>query len=338
MLADWHWALLWRGAAAGLILAVPALVALLALRRLRVPAPALWGVLLTAAFGWSMGLPESATMLPAGPVAPVNVLQSWPIQGWTIWAWTGLGLGLLGGAWLPGQPLQAVAAGVALQVVLMRTDAIVALGETGVAMAGLVPVAALAVSACDDRFPGLGPGMLTMSVAGVYLAVPDTELAFPLLGVALGLVALGAPLTRMRIGGIGSAAAVALLFWVAALEAVGRPGSAVGAVGCLGMLAVEPAARLLASNRAGARPPAEASSKPAPGDHRKGSVLWLLGPHAGLVAISSRLVSLADSPVVALSALVPVLAAGVAFSVRQAHAMPEASAAMGAGAPVDQSR
>lgn len=283
MFADWHWALFWRGGIAGLIIAAPAAAALLVLRFARVPPPALWGVLLAVAYGGAMG-----------PSVPYPSLPTW---GWAV-----LVIGLAAGAWLPAQCLQAVVAGVVLQIVLLQTAAIGALGDTGLMLAGLVPLAALAVASCDTRFPGLGPALLTGSLAGVYLAVPDTEAAFPLLGAALALAPLGAPLSRLRIGGIGAAAGVALLVWVVAVGSVGRPAAAVGAAACLGVLLTEPAARTLLPRRVTA------------GRRSARGVALLFGSHALLVILASRVVAPLDSVSAALAATLVLLTLGVGAS------------------------
>ncbi len=96
---------------------------------------------------------------------------------------------------------------------------------------------------------GLGPVLWLVSVIGVYATVPDTELVRPLVGAALPLALVGWPLRLGRLGAGGTAAAVALLVWIGALEGYGRPGSIVGAVGALGLFAVEPVGRALFRRR-----------------------------------------------------------------------------------------
>ena len=104
----------------------------------------------------------------------------------------------------------------------------------------------------DDRWRARGavPVLWLVTVLGVYATVPDTEQALVLLGASLPLALLGWPWPAGSFGAAGSAAAVGLLAWTAAAGGYGRPSSIVGAVGCLGLLAVEPLAHGLAGRRA----------------------------------------------------------------------------------------
>src|SRR5690606_32918712 len=85
--------------------------------------------------------------------------------------------------------------------------------------------------------PGVGPVLVAVTVAGVYLTVPDTEMATVLLGAALPAAALGWPFAWGRLGGGGALATVAVVAWTVALDGRGRLGSVVGGVACLGLLA-----------------------------------------------------------------------------------------------------
>jgi hypothetical protein len=141
---------------------------------------------------------------------------------------------------------------------------------------------------------GLGPVLFALSVGGVYVSVPDTEQALVLLGVAAPVALLGWPL-RTGLGHAGSAAAVAVFAWTAAVGGVGRPSSIVGAVGCLGLFVVGPAIR---------RP----ARLPSP---------LLAGAHALLVLISARVAGLrptvrAAVTVVLLELIVALAVCGIA--------------------------
>jgi len=84
----------------------------------------------------------------------------------------------------------------------------------------------------------LGPALLVVTIAGIYLCTPDTEEVRTLLGVAIVLAVLSWPLGWLRLGRAGSVAAVAIVAWAAALDARGHPVTLLGAVGCLGAIAI----------------------------------------------------------------------------------------------------
>jgi hypothetical protein len=94
----------------------------------------------------------------------------------------------------------------------------------------------------DQRFPkpALGPLLLAATVAGTFLAVPDTEVLLVVLGVMTPLAWMGWPLDLSRVGAGGSYMAVGLLVWAGAWGGVGRPASTVGMVACLGVLVLLP--------------------------------------------------------------------------------------------------
>ncbi|CAN5619442.1 hypothetical protein BH20ACT2_BH20ACT2_08670 [soil metagenome] len=98
----------------------------------------------------------------------------------------------------------------------------------------------------DRRFPGLAPVLVAISAAGIYLTVPDTEVSVVVLGAALPVAFTGWPWPASRLGGVGGLLAVGLLAATALVGGTARPGAVVGALGCLGLLALEPVARLLA--------------------------------------------------------------------------------------------
>ena len=118
---------------------------------------------------------------------------------------------------------------------------------TRVAVGLAATLVALSAADLDRR---LGWGMLTpvlyaMSVAGVFVAVPDTEEAAALLGAALPLAVLAWRVPWARLGSAGAASATALLIWTTAVGGRGRPPSIVGGLACLGLLAVVPLLDLL---------------------------------------------------------------------------------------------
>jgi hypothetical protein len=133
------------------------------------------------------------------------------------------------------------------------------------------------------RHRGLAPVLLAVSVVGVYTTVPDTEPAMVALGAALPLALLGWPWPLGCVGRAGAYAATGALLWVVAVGGVGRGSAVVGGVACLGLLAVEPAARLLA--------PGRGSVLEHLPDGRWGAVAVAV-VHLGLVYVAARVAGL----------------------------------------------
>jgi hypothetical protein len=228
----------------------------------------------------------------------------------------------------PGAPTPVV--GVALAAggaagILATTGppATLALPPPGIAVAA---VAGALLADFDRRWRrhGLAPLLLAVSAAGVYATVPDVEAAVVVLGVALPLALLGWP-GPLAPGGVpvpgprpgpprppppslgvaGSLAAAALLVWTVAAGGAGRPGSVVGGLGCLGVLAVEPLARLLDPRHRSAL--------------ARGPAAWTaLGAHLVLVAVAARVVGRAETVAAALPLAGLELAAALAVALASA--------------------
>ena len=109
------------------------------------------------------------------------------------------------------------------------------------AMLAIVFAAPL-VASFDDRYPKTGLPMPLFGIAalGVFLAVPDTEGAMVLLGVAGIAGFLGWPRPVATLGAAGSYAVVGLYMFVAEGGATGRPASIVASVAVLGLLLIVP--------------------------------------------------------------------------------------------------
>ncbi|MCH8900440.1 MAG: hypothetical protein IH942_08135 [Acidobacteria bacterium] len=109
------------------------------------------------------------------------------------------------------------------------------------AMLAIVFAAPL-VASFDDRYPKTGLPMPLFGIAalGVFLAVPDTEGAMVLLGVAGIAGFLGWPRPVATLGAAGSYAVVGLYMFVAAEGAIGRPASIIASVAVLGLLLIVP--------------------------------------------------------------------------------------------------
>jgi hypothetical protein len=146
----------------------------------------------------------------------------------------------------------------------------------------------------------------------VYSTVPDTEVALIALGAALPLAVLGWPWPLASLGRAGSYTATGLLLWIVAAEGVGRSSSLVGGIACLGLLAVEPIARLLDPDR-------ESIVGYLPSGRSGALVVAIL--HLGLVYVAARVAgtrrTMAEAAFVALAELVvAVVLALVATNVR----------------------
>jgi hypothetical protein len=181
----------------------------------------------------------------------------------------------------PGVPTPvaglALAAAGATGIAVSGVPATLALPWPGVVLAVAVTGALLADFDRRWRRHGLALPLLAVSAAGIYATVPDVEAAVVVLGAALPMALLGWPgplappwpagTTGPAHGGgatpaapgqpppslgvAGALATAGLLVWTVASGGVGRPGSVVGGLGCLGVLAVEPVARLLDPRRRG---------------------------------------------------------------------------------------
>jgi hypothetical protein len=131
----------------------------------------------------------------------------------------------------------------------------------------------------DRRWRAVGapPVLFAVSAAGVYMAVPETDPASVLLGVALPVVLLGWPRAIAGLGSAGAFAAIGLLAWTVGVGGSARPSSIVGGLGCLGLFVVEPLAHVLTRGPSGPE-----------GIPRWWSLTSMVGVHVALTAIASR--------------------------------------------------
>jgi hypothetical protein len=169
----------------------------------------------------------------------------------------------------------------------------------GLVVAGVL-LGGSAASRTDDAWgaTGLPPVLYAVTAAGVFVAVPDTEEAAALLGASVPAALAAWPFGRARLGSTGAATATALLVWVAAVGARGRPPSIVGAAACLGLLVTLAAGRCLARLSGWSGTP---QSAPRP--------VMLLVAHTAVVALASRVAGVSSE----LEVAAPVAAAaGVA--------------------------
>lgn len=164
----------------------------------------------------------------------------------------GIALCTLGGLTLDLRAVSPLLAGCALvpgALVVAGSVTVDAPGDRGfrsVAVFLTITAGGALAGTFDRRWRHLapGPGLLALTAGGIYATVPDTELALATFGAALAVSAVGWPLRLARVGGAGAGAAVATMAWAAAVDGVARDGAVVGALGCLGLLAVDPVVRM----------------------------------------------------------------------------------------------
>lgn len=83
------------------------------------------------------------------------------------------------------------------------------------------------------------PVLVAITFAGIYVCVPETAIASVCLGAAIPFALTGWPL-RALANGPGVPAVFGLAIWVAFVEGQARPGAVVGAIGCVGLFALQP--------------------------------------------------------------------------------------------------
>lgn len=227
-----------------------------------------------------------------------------------------LGLGLLG---LAGLLSGVVARSLPLRVALAVPGAwlIVAAIPTDYSswtrwfLIGAIAVGGPLVAFSDKVLssPALGPVFLAVTVAGVYVDVPDTEEMLVLLGVAAALTLLGSPLGGSPLGSAGSYMAVGTLIWASSWGGVGRTASMVGAVACLGVFLTIPLAVRPEDSGVRVRWPA------------------LVGVHLLVVAVCSRVAGIREHPLEALIIAILALALGLGLTAKVLRSRPALVAA-----------
>lgn len=149
--------------------------------------------------------------------------------------------------------------------------------------------------------------LFAVTAFGVYLAVPDTELARVMLGASLPFILLSVPKPVCPLGPAGSAALAGLFVWVVVVGGRGRPGSVVGGLATIGILVAEPIGRRMfgtVTDRTRDR-------------HDRNQDAWLsnalLAAFAQLIlaVYSSRVVAREDAALNAFLVLLPLIAIAV---------------------------
>jgi hypothetical protein len=142
------------------------------------------------------------------------------------------------------------------------------------------------VAHADQVAPRLVPALFAIGAVGVYLCVPDTEAPKALMGALLAGALVG---LEPRIQAtLGTTALTGLFVWTAGYGGLGRPGSVVGGVACLGVLLLVPLVRWRAVSRA--------------------AVVVLVVVQCALVAYVSRVAGFEDSAWTALALCIPAFA------------------------------
>jgi hypothetical protein len=149
--------------------------------------------------------------------------------------------------------------------------------------------------------------LFAITAAGVYLSVPDTELARVFIGVAIPFALLSVPSPVARLGPAGAAGMAGVFSWVVFVGGRGRPGSVVAGLATIGILCAEPIGRRAIGSIVQRR-------------RRTSAQPWLI--MIGVVAISqgvialyaSRIVGRQDTAPQAFFVLLPVIALSVVFA------------------------
>jgi hypothetical protein len=215
-------------------------------------------------------------------------------------------------------PLAGLALAAAAAAALAATESLSGVRLGPGRLAGIVIAAAVAAALLADfdrrRWrDGLTLPLLAVTAAGIWATVPDVEAAVVVLGAALPFGLLGWPLVREppALGPAGALATAALLAWTVVTGGAGRPGSVAGGLACLGVLAVEPVARLLDRGRGG-HPPAPARPR---GTANLPGPAVLLAAQLLMVGVAARVVGRPASLAVAVPLALGELAVGVAVAV-----------------------
>ena len=155
-----------------------------------------------------------------------------------------------------------------------------------VVVAGSTIVGGGLVDHADRVVPRLVPALFAIGAVGLYLCVPDTEAPKALLGALLVGALVGLE-PRIR-STLGATTLTGLFVWVAGVGGVGRAGSVVGGIACLGVLLLVPLVRWRAASRV--------------------AVIVLVVVQCALVVYVARVAGFEDSAWTALALCIPAFA------------------------------
>lgn len=196
----------------------------------------------------------------------------WLTVGRRLAVTVGLTLLALAGYWMERRRPVALASAVVGAALLTMGGGVPSVGWVGWGLFSVVLIGGLLGRDLDLGVPSGWVGLvISISTLGIWVTVPDTDLARIMVGVALPL----APLTGIcrRPLGPGLFALVGLLAWAAAVGGGARPASIIGGWLALGILLLAP---LISSDR------------------RLGTG-WILAIHAGLVLVATRVIGLGSA-------------------------------------------
>jgi hypothetical protein len=182
---------------------------------------------------------------------------------------------------------------------------------------------AIAVARTDDAWSttGVPPILFAITAAGIFLAVPDTEQAGALLGVALPVALLGWPFRLASLGRAGSGAVTVLAVWTAAIGGRAAQGSIVAGCACLALLVGLAVGRFFASSDMDLRRRLRPASADGPvvgfgrAEWTESPVLVVIA-HGVLVLFAARIGSdsgLVFASVIAVVTGIASVAGGIAF-------------------------
>jgi hypothetical protein len=234
---------------------------------------------------WSSPSPVAGLLLAAAAVVTLDEVGR--LDEGLIMALAALGVaGLITDAYPPARPALVL---LALPGAGILASSVVARQSWAPVAVGLVAALGGALVATFDlewRAQPLGPALMAVSVAGVFVTVPETAEALPVFGVAIPLALLGWPLSLARLGAGGSLAATGLLAWTVAQGGTFRDSALVGGLACLGLLVALPVGTALVR-----RTLRQARSDPWPPVL---IALAVVGVHLVVVALVARVAGLRD--------------------------------------------
>lgn len=195
-------------------------------------------------------------------------------------------------------PLAAAASAIPGAVVVAFVTPLPEMGSAIWLVFAIMVVGSPLLATFDMRFRefGLGPVLMTLTVAAAFTVLPETSHIVVMLGVAIPLGILGWPRINAAIGGAGSYALMGMYAWVVASGGEARISSIFGAAAALGVFLAEPLARRFG----GAQMVLAMERYP-----RRSVILSAVFSHAVVLAIAGRL---AGTRATALSASIIAIA------------------------------
>lgn len=189
--------------------------------------------------------PVVAVLLTGAATAAMQTTRELPSD-----LWVGVLLLALGGALYPwARSLPMLPAVVAIPGAWWVTRVVDLPGAVWVPwlLFAWIVVGAPLVTSFDRHFAdrGYGPVLLVIGIAGMFATLPDTEEILVLFGAAVPLAILAWPKVVASLGAVGVYPLLGVFAWVIAFGGRGRESAVIGAVACLGLLAVEPLVRWL---------------------------------------------------------------------------------------------